>query len=489
MTTPSNPPLPRNSEPLSMADRLDMSSAIPAGERPSFGTVSKKTARRRGPWWEVSLLVMLCALLVVLVGQFVWQSDQPLTKNMSFQLPGVMPTLNDDMVLLVMGVDAGNNLSRRASGKGQRAFQGARTDTMLLVRLNPHKNTVGMVSIPRDSKVYLPSSDAMSETLHVDKINAAHAIGGLELAKKTVESAFGIPVDHAVVINFAGVHDIVDALGGLDIFVEKPLRYHDFSGKLHIDFQPGLRHMNGHQAEAFLRFRHDAMGDIGRIQRQQYFLAALLQKLKQPATLVKMPDLIKASQQDLETDMSFDDLLRVGFFAKKISPATVRAATLPGRPSQYGRVSYWVVEPDGAKTVLDHVILETAVPDVLPLANSQTGKPIWRVGLFYDPALSESLPAIIGALESQGFTVGCKRVMRGVHTALIERQVASTFDEANALRNALGATPGMSGIKRARLLFSPPYSTYDNLQCSASEDYTVMLGAELMPSSTSKTLL
>jgi hypothetical protein len=225
------------------------------------------------------------------------------------------------------------------------------------------------------------------------------------------------------------------------------------------------------------------MGDIGRIQRQQYFLAALLQKLKQPATLAKLPDLVKASQEDLETDMSFDDLLKVGFFAKKISPATVRTATLPGRPSQYGSVSYWVIDPDSAKTVLDHVILETAVPEVPPMTNAETGKPVWRVGLFYDPALSEQLPTIVETLEKQGFTVGCKRVMRGAHTALIERQVASSFAEANQLRSALRSTQGLSGVQRARLLFAPPYSTYDNLPCSASEDYTVMLGAELLPAS------
>ncbi|MEB3245523.1 MAG: LCP family protein [Vampirovibrionales bacterium] len=435
---------------------------------PTGVSPTKKKPTRRGPWWELGLLGVLGAVLIALLAQFVLQSGEPLSKNLaSFKLPGLpVGELKEDIVLLVMGVDAGNRMGEQAHAN---LFEGARADTLLLVRINPEQKTVGMVSIPRDSKVYLPGGSFSEGGTRVDKINAAHAIGGADLAKQTVENAFGVPVDSTLVINFSGVQQVVDALGGLDIFVEKRMRYHDFSGKLHIDFEPGLQHMNGTQAEAYLRFRHDTLGDIGRVQRQQYFLAALLKKLKQPAALAQLPELIKASQSSLKTDLSFDQLLKIGMFAKHITPASIRTATLPGRPSAGQAISYWIIDPEGARLVLDHVILGTAIAD-MPPPLTEDGKPQWRLGVFYDPLLAEQLPDIVTQMEQAGYAVTCKHQRKGLQTGIIEHQVASSLQDLKPLRAVMPA------LKETRLMFAPPQDTYDNLPCGSNEDFTVMLG-------------
>ncbi len=370
----------------------------------------------------------------------------------SFGSPG-------EKVLLVMGVDAPHKALR---SKDEDAFDGTRTDTMMLVRVDSTDKNVSVVSIPRDSKVYLAGNHG------IDKINAAHAIGGPELAVRTVEDSFGIPVDNFMVINFRGVRELVDAVGGIDIYIDKPMRYHDYTAKLHIDFQPGMHHLDGKQAEGFLRFRHDQLGDIGRIRRQQQFIVAVAKKLKDPAIVFKISELVKLANQYIETDLSLQEMLALGYFAKDVNMNSIRTATLPGRPGGT-TVSYWIIEPEASQMILDRLILDN--PEPLNPMNTDASSEI-RVGVFYDPALKGQIEGFQTTLTQQGFKVVCTAPQKRSSTQIIEHTERTSNKLTGQLRQL---DPRLAN---ARLIFAPVGTTYESVACSGSEDYTLVLGGD-----------
>lgn len=155
--------------------------------------------------------------------------DVPTTSARSFTIrtPKIPPPPKD-MIILLMGVDI--NPERKSE---KDAFWGVRTDTIMLARVRPETEEVSIVSIPRDSKVFLTQGG------RTGKINSAFSMGGAKQAIRVVERSFGIPVDRYAVINLQGIQDVMDALGGVDIFIEKAMSYNDNSGDLHINFEPG----------------------------------------------------------------------------------------------------------------------------------------------------------------------------------------------------------------------------------------------------------
>lgn len=412
--------------------------------------------------WVVVLSGILCALLIF-IGIKLWSSSIVI-KDPIFHKELVSWHGNPGQkVILLMGVDAPNRNIRR---KDEDSFEGTRTDTMMLVRVNASKQRVAVVSIPRDSKVYISGNRG------IDKINAAHALGGPELAVQTVQDSFGIPIDNYLVVNLRGVREMVDALGGMDVFVEKPMHYTDNTAKLYINFEPGMQHLDGTKAEAFLRFRHDQLGDIGRIRRQQQFIMALTKKLREPSVVFKIPELVKITGQYVETDLSANDLLTLAFFGKDLNMNSVRTATLPGHPGGV-KVSYWVIDPEPAQMILDRLVLDNPQVSYSGASNSISG-PL-KVGIYYDPALTNNLPALVKNLESKNFTVVCKSSQRRTSTQIIEHTGRVTDDLTDSLRG-LDAR-----LSNARLIFAPVGTTFENNACSVGEDYTLVLGADSKP--------
>ena len=244
--------------------------------------------------------------------------------------------------ILFLGVDA--------SGNPRDLWTGTRTDTIILVNIDPRTKSVNALSIPRDSKVYLPGDNG------VNKINAAHAIGGIEMTKRTIEDTLGVHIDRYIMVHDSAVKEIVDAMDGLDVYVEKPMHYNDNAGHLHINFNKGNHHLDGQQAVEYLRFRHDALGDIGRTQRQQWLLRSLLTKMKQPSTITKIPDIISVAKKYVKTDMSFYEMSQYAALTKHIDMDKIEVAMLPGAPNQKGYISYWILDPEKTQVVVNRVI-------------------------------------------------------------------------------------------------------------------------------------
>jgi polyisoprenyl-teichoic acid--peptidoglycan teichoic acid transferase len=246
--------------------------------------------------------------------------------------------------ILVMGIDRVPPDSPEAA---RGPFAG-RSDTMLLVRLNPTQDNVNVLTIPRDTLVEIPKHGE-------GKINSANALGGPLLAAEVVSKTLDYtPVDRYVRISTQAFRELVDLVGGVEVYVPKRMEYVDNTQKLKIDLQPGLQVLNGVQAEGFARYRHDELGDIGRAQRQQILLKALQKRLTNPMMLARLPQLYSVLQKYIDSDLSLGEMLALLQFGVQLQPHELKMVLLPGRFSAEGEynASYWLMDEAGAKKVV-----------------------------------------------------------------------------------------------------------------------------------------
>ena len=247
--------------------------------------------------------------------------------------------------ILVMGIDQGLDVPEDEKVKD---VLNSRSDTMLLVRLNPETHKTSILTIPRDTQVDIPG-------LGLNKINAANWKGGAELASQVVSQTLnGVPVDRYVRISTNAFKEIVDVVGGVEIFVPKRMFYVDQTQKLKIDLQPGLQTLNGEQAEGFVRFRKDNLGDIGRTQRQQMLLKALQRKFENPLMIARLPQIFSVLQKHLDSNLSFGEMLALIQFGMQIKLNELQMVMLPGRfstPDEF-ELSYWLMDPTATDRVL-----------------------------------------------------------------------------------------------------------------------------------------
>ncbi|MBS2010449.1 MAG: LCP family protein [Cyanobacteria bacterium SZAS TMP-1] len=245
-----------------------------------------------------------------------------------------LASLRQPQTILFLGVDVVYNPQVRGSVKIDRdAFTG-RSDTILIGRLDPQLNTLRVLALPRDTQVRVPGYGTQ-------KINAANAIGGPNLALSTVSNFLQMPIDHFVVLNVHGLVDLVDELGGITVEVPKRMQYMDWTAKLKIDIEPGVHTLTGNQAMGFVRFRHDALGDIGRVQRQEIFLRAVLDKALKPDSWSHLPKLLEIAQRYICTDLSVEEMMKMANFVRGVPKSNQVLTMMPGRFSPSGD---WQVE-------------------------------------------------------------------------------------------------------------------------------------------------
>lgn len=231
-----------------------------------------------------------------------------------------------------------------------------RTDSIALVFLDLDANTVKVVSLPRDTRVNIPGHG-------FQKLNHSYAFGGVDLLKSTVMSNLGIPIHYYVLLDYSSFARMVDSIGGVDVYVPKKMRYVDRAGGLNINLEKGLQHLDGERSLHFVRFRHDAMGDIGRVQRQQEFIKAILSKLKSPEMVTKVPQFVREAISIIKTDMPLSVALQLGGFLSDIDKSNILFTMMPGKPSYIKGVSYWLPEMEGFKRICAMSVKELSNPD------------------------------------------------------------------------------------------------------------------------------
>ncbi|MGK7940997.1 MAG: LCP family protein [Crocosphaera sp.] len=226
------------------------------------------------------------------------------------------------------------------------SFKGL-SDTMVLLRFDPLSKKVSLLSIPRDTQTTIK--------YELRKINEANYYGGPSLAAETVSELLGgVPIDRYVRVNIQGVEKVIDALGGVNVYVPKDMKYTDHSQHLYIDLKEGQQHLDGNKAVAFLRFRYDRYGDIGRVQRQQMFMRALVEQALKPQTLLRIPEIISIIGSYIDTNLTVEELVVLSKFASQTKRSNVQMLMLPGRFSGDGKeeISYWLPNRYQIKTMI-----------------------------------------------------------------------------------------------------------------------------------------
>ena len=225
-------------------------------------------------------------------------------------------------------------------GSDARVGEASRSDTIVVAKAGE-----GMLAVPRDTLVEIPN-------LGEDKINAAFAIGGPELTLKTLENFTGLPINNYVVVHFEGVEDIVNALGGVTVNVEQPIRG-GIEGR-RVFIPAGTQTLNGIEALAYVRYRGTPTADIGRIGRQQRFLQELAKEATSPAKLPRLPATARAVWRNIDTNMN--PLEATQFAIRMRLSGGTEAEIYPGTPEYIGGISYWVPNRKAGKQVIEETI-------------------------------------------------------------------------------------------------------------------------------------
>jgi LCP family protein required for cell wall assembly len=223
-----------------------------------------------------------------------------------------------------------------------------RADTVGFVTIDIDNKIVRFMSIPRDTRVQIPGHGW-------EKINHAFAYGDVKLLEKTLVNYLGMPINYHAVINFDNFPEIVDLLGGVYIDVEKRLYYNDRAGNLHININRGMQHMDGKTALGYVRYRNDALGDIGRVRRQQKFIKAIVDRMKSPDMISKLPKLAKEFLNLINTNLSAGQAIQLASYLKDIPAQNMNFFTLPGKSAYISDISYWIGDLTKASTLLSAI--------------------------------------------------------------------------------------------------------------------------------------
>ncbi|MFO7820330.1 MAG: LCP family protein [Halanaerobacter sp.] len=234
--------------------------------------------------------------------------------------------------LLLLGADKGRD--------GQ-----ARSDTLMLMHLDLIREEISLLSIPRDTRVEFANGE-------YHKINAAYSYGGVELVEDTVSQFLDIKIDYYLQMDYNNFIDIVNLIDGIKLDIAKDLAYVDKAADLDIDLAAGEQMLNGNEALDYVRFRHDYLGDIGRVKRQQKFLQAVADKVFSPAGILKMPQLLNKIRTSIETDFDLSNLLGVAELIKDFDFREIKTATLPGKAGYIEGISYWLVDQERINDIL-----------------------------------------------------------------------------------------------------------------------------------------
>lgn len=314
--------------------------------------VAMRETKRTIRWGRLAALGLGVALLVAGYGAYRFTRLSALvSRRVEAQNP---PAFRHRITILLLG-----NALAIINNKDQTdPYVRDRTDTMMLVSVDPTTDEASVLSIPRDTLVDIPG---VGKT----KINEANYFGGPKLAVKMVEETLHVPVDYYMETTMWNFVKIIDSIGGLTVDVTQPMHYGSGHSPLDINLNPGVQHLNGYQVLMYVRFRSEPLGDISRIQQQQYIVGLILKKVLTPRYIDHLPQVIAMLRQDIVyTNLSTEQMLELGYLASRLKLASIRFATLPGHPVQmvdpymHQTLDYWVLDSRLTRLIVQEVVLD-----------------------------------------------------------------------------------------------------------------------------------
>lgn len=281
-------------------------------------------------------------LLVILVGFFgsKFILDR-LEASQKFNINGNENIINDDAInkeegqylILLVGVDKNGNDDNTDF---------TRTDTIMLISADTKTGKMELLSIPRDSRVKIRDK--------FDKVNHAHAFGGIELTMQTLRQFLGLDIDYYVQVNYQALINIVDALGGVDYDVPEGINIHKGKVKIH----PGPNHLDGNEVMWYLRTRNIYNnGDIGRVNTQQAFVKAMVDEMVKKSKDMNLMTFISNYIKYVKTNLPMSAMLDLAGHINSFSSDKMSTHTVPGMEQTINGTSYWIPDYDKTWQIVD----------------------------------------------------------------------------------------------------------------------------------------
>lgn len=267
-----------------------------------------------------------------------------------------VPEVSKPVNILLLGIKTNLSDVKTSSG-GERKKTGydaevdsldGLSDTIMLLRFDPQTQRTIILGIPRDTKIERTRRGA-------EKINAVDSQSGPAAAAKEVSKVLGgVAVNRYIRVNNLGVAKLVDELGGVTVTVPKDIKYQDDSQHFYVNLKAGKQHLDGIKLLGLLRYRHDANGDIGRMQRQQMVFKALLEQSLNPMTITRIPQLFSVIQRQVDTNLTVEELLALAGFSMQNGKSKMQMLMMPGDYNGDGKhgTSYWLPNEKGIHNMM-----------------------------------------------------------------------------------------------------------------------------------------
>lgn len=308
-------------------------------------TIRKKMKKRKPRWFRISLFALLILLIVggayfynvyTDVARAVDKMNKPLSRDVSAKRSSKVEFNHlDPISILMLGVD-------------ERKGDSGRSDSMILITVNPKTKKTTMLSIPRDTRTKLIDTSNPSKD-RIDKINAAYAYGGIQESIDTVENFLNVPIDYYIKVNMEGFKDIVNAVGGIE--VDNKYAF-ELDG---VTLKTGPQHLNGLQALEYARMRHqDPLGDFGRQERQREVISKIINKGKSLSTLTNYNNILTALENNIKTNLTFNDMLGIQS-SYKPAAKTIDKLEIKGAGETINKIWYLSVGNQERQTLSDEM--------------------------------------------------------------------------------------------------------------------------------------
>ena len=325
--------------------RSSSSTSTPKAKSHAKSRTSKSQERKKkekesgGCLWKILLVVLI--LLLAFGGGYIYylfHSGKKAAENAYVENSRTKSELRDESVqpltdnisIMIVGID---DSEKRSQGEGN-----SRSDALLVATLNNKDKSIKLVSIPRDSYVYIPTVG------YKDKITHAHAYGGIDATRETVEGLLNVPIDYYFRVNFDAFIEIVDALGGVTVDVPYEINELDENDKRTVHLMPGTQEVNGREALALARTRHQD-SDVERGKRQQMILEAIASKATSVTSFTKYDKVLAAVGNNMQTDMTFDEMKSLFAYLQNGMP-NIDSLSLKGSDDMSSGIYYYLLQDD-----------------------------------------------------------------------------------------------------------------------------------------------
>lgn len=444
--------------------------------------VVKRRWKRILLWTCVGLVV---AILAAAGGFYLWFHGQVAASNSRVD-PAIIAALKETTTTALSpaaAVSAGTTSTTPQSPSGMNIVlvgydkrpagsaeitQG-RSDTVILVHVDVDRNFLSLLSVPRDMLADVPGYGLY-------KLNAAFAFGGGALLIRTIQSNLGLDLDHYVALDLEAFQAITKALGGVYMDVDR--RYlNETQSWEHINLQAGYQLLNGADALDYVRFRHDDNIDFGRMARQQQFLTALREQALGWNLTLKVPSLIKALFQNLDTDLSANELIKLAYWVTKLDNGRIKQAEIKAKTGLIHGIFY--VQP--TEEELSAAVRDFYTPPGTAAAQATTST-VAAASTASSPVAATLTPVDLRGTEVDVINASGRVGQGAFATVWLSRQGATVLDVKEAGAPVAGGAEVQypAGRSRAAQSVAQALGIGQVTQTAGLDQVTVVLGGSYL---------